>query len=158
MTKRGGKTGTQSMKNLLNSIRKQRRKPIICCFARGEKSPKSSYENGEKDRMLFISRDRDSRSTALAWHPHLRPRRAPLWCLWYLSYSSFCLFYWLLCLDSYAFVLALSKSLAWLLVEQSPRVKSSLFASLDVLCRRCWSASLRCMTTNEGFQLFSSSG
>ena len=37
------KPGTWSMKNLLNLIRKQGRKPIICCyFAEGEKPPKSS--------------------------------------------------------------------------------------------------------------------
>ena len=37
------------MKNLLNSMRKRGEKPIIyCCFAKGEKSPKPSWENGER--------------------------------------------------------------------------------------------------------------
>ncbi len=42
MRKRGGKPGTWSMKNFLNSIRKQGGKPIICCFIGDKKPPKPS--------------------------------------------------------------------------------------------------------------------
>ena len=42
MKKREGKPRTQSMKNLLNLIRKQEKKPIICYFIGGEKPPKPS--------------------------------------------------------------------------------------------------------------------
>ncbi len=54
MRKQGGKTGglkpgTQLMKNLLNSMRKQGEKPIICYFAGDENPPKSSEENKKKN-------------------------------------------------------------------------------------------------------------
>ena len=47
------------MKNLLNSMRKRGGKTIICCFARGEKPPKPSWENGEENQMLIEDRDEE---------------------------------------------------------------------------------------------------
>ena len=55
--------------------------------------------------------------------------------------SSFCLFYWLFCLDGHAFVSAFSKLLAWPLVERSLRVERLLLASLDAPYEKCWSTS-----------------
>ncbi len=52
---------------------------------------------------------------------------------------TFYLAYWLLCLDSHTFVLALSELLAWLLVERSPRIERLLSASPDTPYERCWS-------------------
>ena len=37
------------MKNLLNLMKKQEKKPIICYFIESEKSSKPSYKNGEKN-------------------------------------------------------------------------------------------------------------
>ncbi len=50
---------------------------------------------------------------------------------------TFCLAYWLLCLDGHTFILALSELLAWLLVERSPRVERLLSASPDTPYERC---------------------
>ena len=48
------------MKNLLNLIRKQRRKPIIYwCFARGKKPPKLSKKNEKENKMLIEDRDKE---------------------------------------------------------------------------------------------------
>ena len=67
MKKRGRKPGVQLMKNFLNLIRKQG-KPIICCIINNKKSHKSSYKNGEKNRILIKNRDKISKSFELkAW-------------------------------------------------------------------------------------------
>ena len=48
MRKRGKKTGDLIDKKSPNLMRIQERKPIICCFAGGEKPSKSSQENGRE--------------------------------------------------------------------------------------------------------------
>ncbi len=50
---------------------------------------------------------------------------------------TFCLAYWLLCLDGHAFVLALLELLAWPLVEQSLEVERLLLPSLNAPYERC---------------------
>ena len=48
-------------------MRKQGRKPIICCFIEGEKPPKPSQENREENQILIDNNDKEfdsSRSKA----------------------------------------------------------------------------------------------
>ena len=63
MRKQGGKPRIQSMKNFLNSMRKQRRKPIIYCFVEGEKPLKSNSEIGEESQILIEDRNKNSGSS-----------------------------------------------------------------------------------------------
>ncbi len=51
--------------------------------------------------------------------------------------ATFCLTYWLLCLDGHAFVLAFLELLAWPLVERSLRVKKLLSVSPGASYERC---------------------
>ena len=51
------------MKNFLNLMRKQGRKPIIHYFIEGEKPPKSSWKNKEKNRVLIKDRDKISENS-----------------------------------------------------------------------------------------------
>ena len=49
---------SQLIKNLLNLIREQKRKPIICCFVEDEKPSKPSKKNEEKNRILIENKDK----------------------------------------------------------------------------------------------------
>ena len=46
------------MKNLLNLMRKQRRKPIIDCFVRDKKPLIPSYKNKKENQILIKNKDK----------------------------------------------------------------------------------------------------
>ena len=122
------------MKNLLNSMKKQGGKPIICCCFKGDEKPLKPYqENGEENQMLI--EDKDEFFTQRLKHDiHIWGQK---------GYRYFCpsfyFFHWLLWLDGHAFILAIAhlEPLVWRLVEQRSVVERSLLASLDAPYERC---------------------
>ncbi len=152
MRKWGGKTEgklrTWSIKNLLNLMRKWGGKPIykakIVC-RRWKTSETLAKKTVEENRMLIWLKietrllDQSLEHDIHVWG-HKKHRRTSGAMK---GTATFGLAYWLPCLDSHVFVLALSESLAWPLVERSPGVKRSLSAFPDTPYRKCWSIS-RC--------------
>ena len=65
MKKQRKKPKAQLMKNLLNLMKKQEKKLIICYFVGGKKPLKPSLKNGEKNQILVKNKDEILRSYKL---------------------------------------------------------------------------------------------